>query len=201
MFSSKNYHIGERINDNQIYGKLTFSSDLSPLYQWDQKNIRNLMCSSRTILLRSLQVFSHRKPAAWQTKPHTRNPCRCALLFSQSFASQASPHAVQYTSVGLDTKRTALFDHSVLVISLSHTSFAALVCLRGLLCVGSRIVIPNLGPRSRWCRLFLIVHLDSPRVGIVIRVLITWPLRVVAFSFSLCLFVHLHAWVRLVFFF
>jgi len=34
---SKYYHVGEGINDNQIYGKLTFSSDLSPLCQWNQK--------------------------------------------------------------------------------------------------------------------------------------------------------------------
>ena len=32
-FSSKYYHVGEGINDNQIYGKLTFLTDLSPLCQ------------------------------------------------------------------------------------------------------------------------------------------------------------------------
>jgi len=69
----------------------------------------------------------------------------------------------KFTSVGLGTKRLAPFAHSVLVITLSQTSFAALVCLRGLLRVGSRIVISNLRPRCRWCRLFLIVHLDAPR--------------------------------------
>ena len=91
----KYYHVGEGINDNKIYDKLTFSSDLSPLYQWDPKNIRNLMYSNRTISLCSLQVFSHQKPAAWQTKPNTWNPCHSTLMFSQSFASQASPHVVQ----------------------------------------------------------------------------------------------------------
>jgi len=37
----------------------------------------------------------------------------------------------KFTSVGLGTKRLALFAHSVLVITLGQTSFAALVCLRG----------------------------------------------------------------------
>jgi len=102
----------------------------------------------------------------------------------------------KFTSIGLGTKRLAPFVRSVLVITLSQTSFAALVCLRRLLSVGSRIVIPDLWPRCRWCRLFLIVHLDVPRVGIVIRVMLirvmfTWPLRVAACSFSLCLLVHL----------
>ena len=90
-----------------------------------------------------------------------------------------------FTSVGLGTKRLAPFAHSVLVITLSQTSLVALVCLRGLLRVGSRIVIPNLRPRCRWCRLFLFAHLDAPRVCIVIRVMLTWPLRVAACSFSL----------------
>ena len=36
-FFSKYYHVGEGINDKKIYGKSTFSSDLSPLCQWDQK--------------------------------------------------------------------------------------------------------------------------------------------------------------------
>jgi len=40
-----------------------------------------------------------------------------------------------------------------------------------------------------------IAHLDDPRVGIVIRVMLTWVLRVAACSFSLCSLVHLHAWV------
>jgi len=57
----------------------------------------------------------------------------------------------KFTSVGLGTKRLAPFAHSVLVITLSQTSFAALVCLRGLLRVGSRVVIPNLWPRCKWC--------------------------------------------------
>jgi len=74
--------------------QLTISSNLSPLCQWDHKNNRNLMCSSRTISLCGLQGFSHRKPSAWQIEPHTRNPCHRAWLFSLSFASQASPHAV-----------------------------------------------------------------------------------------------------------
>jgi len=91
----------------------------------------------------------------------------------------------KFTSVGLGTKRLAPFSHSVVVITLSQTSFAALVCLRGLLRVGS-CVIPNLRPRCRWCRLFLIAHLDAPRVGIMIRVMLTWLLRVTACSFSLC---------------
>jgi len=102
----------------------------------------------------------------------------------------------KFTSVGLGTKRLAPFAHSVLVITLSQTSFAALMCLRGLVRGWSRVVIPNLRPRYRWCRLFLISHLDAPRVSIVIRVMLTW--RVAACSFSLCSLVHLHAWVILV---
>jgi len=104
----------------------------------------------------------------------------------------------KFTSVGLGTKRLVPFAHTVLVITLSQTSFAALVWLRGLLRVRSRIVIPNLRPWCRWCRLFLIAHLDAPRVGIVIRVMFTWPLRAAACSFSLCSLVYLHAWVSLV---
>jgi len=106
----------------------------------------------------------------------------------------------KFTCVGLGTKRLAPFAHSVLVITLSHTSLAALVCLWRLLRVGSCIVFPILRPRCRWtgCRLFLIVHLDAPRVGIVIRVMLTWRLRVAACSFSLCSLDHLHAWVSLV---
>jgi len=60
------------------------------------------------------------------------------------------------------------------------------VRLRDFLRVGSRIVIPNLRPRCRWCRFFLIPHLDSTRVDIVIRVILMWPLRVAPYSFSLC---------------
>ena len=47
--------------------------------------------------------------------------------------------------------------------------------------VGSRIVIPNLQPRCRWCRLFLIVHLDDPRVVIVIRVMGRTPLVLIRY--------------------
>ena len=90
----------------------------------------------------------------------------------------------KFTSVGLGTKRLAPFAHIVLIITLSQTSFAALVCLWGLLRVRRSVVIPNLWPRCRWCRLFLIAHLDAPRVGIVIRVILTWPLCVAACSFS-----------------
>jgi len=132
------------------------------------KNIRNLMCSIRTISLRSLQAFLHRKPGAWQTKPHTRHPCHSALLFRKvSSRRRLRTQSSRFTSVGLGNKRLSQFAHSVLVITLSQTSFMALVCLRGLLRVGSRIVIANLQPRCRWCRVFLIAHLDVPRVGIV----------------------------------
>ena len=53
-------------------------------------------------------------------------------------------HSTKFTSVGLDTKRLAPFARSVLVITVKQTSFAALVCLRGLFRVGSRVVIPHL---------------------------------------------------------
>jgi len=86
----------------------------------------------------------------------------------------------KFTSVILGTKRLSPFAHSVLVITLSQTSLAALVCLLDLLHVGSRIVIPNFRPRYRWCRLFLNAHMDAPRVGIFIRVMLTGPLRVAA---------------------
>jgi len=158
------------------------------------------MCNSRTISLCSLQVFFSTE----SQQRDKRNPIHEILATVLCCFRRVSPRrhlctqSSKFTSVSLGTKRLALFAHNVLVITLSQTSFAALVCLRGLLHVGSRMVIPNLRPRCRWCRLFLIAHLDAPRVGIVIRVMLTWPLRVAARSFSLCSLVHLHAWVSFV---
>jgi len=59
----------------------------------------------------------------------------------------------KFTCVRLGTKRLAPFVHSVLVIALGQTGLA------------------NLWPRCRRCRLFLITHLDAPRVSVVIRVI------------------------------
>jgi len=66
------------------------------------------------------------------------------MFFRVSPRRRLRTQSSKFTSFGLGTKRLALFSHSVLVITLSQTSFAALVCLRGLLRVGSRVVIPNL---------------------------------------------------------
>jgi len=139
-----------------------------------------------------------------ENQPDKQNPLHKILVTVLYCFRRVSPRrrlrtqSSKFTRVGLVTKRLAPFSHSVLVITLSQTSFAALVCLRNLLRVGSRIVIPNLRPRCRWCGSFLISHLDVPCVGIVIRVMVTWPLRDAACSFSLCSLVHLHAWVSLV---
>jgi len=53
----------------------------------------------------------------------------------------------KFTCVGLGTKRLAPFAHSVLVIALSQTGLATLVCRWGLLRVRSRVGISNLRPR------------------------------------------------------
>jgi len=50
----------------------------------------------------------------------------------------------KFTCVGLGTKRLALLAHSVLVIKLSQTGLATLVCRRGLLRVRSSVIISNL---------------------------------------------------------
>ena len=112
---------------------------------------------SERMSARYKESIHKRESERWQTE----SAKKCRRLYM--WGTQSG----KFTCVGLGTKRLAPFKfaHSVLVIALSQTGLATLVCRRGLLRVGSRVVIPNLRPRCRWCRLFLIAHLDAPRRG------------------------------------
>ena len=138
----------------------TISRDLSHLCQWDHKNIRNLMWSSRTISLYSFKDSSHRKPAVWQIEHHTRNPSHRAWLFLQSLASQVSPHGVRQIYVtwrwpglgfgemgGLLTHRqprTTIHGRSLLV--LRHSSEPNWRTTRVILLFTHRTNVPNWPP-------------------------------------------------------
>ena len=84
-------------------------------------------------------------------------------------------HSEKSTCVCFGTERLTPLAHSVLVLALSYTSLGTLLCHGSLLWIRCHVVIiiiVRLGHRCRWCKLLLFAHLDAPRVGVVIRVML-----------------------------
>jgi len=68
------------------------------------------------------------------------------------------------------TERLTPLAHSVFVLALSYTSLMTLLCHRRMLGNRTSVIILILRHRCTWC--LLMAHMDAPRVGAVIRVML-----------------------------
>ena len=96
----------------------------------------------------------------------------CLAIFAEFGFTGFSARSPRNLPVFVLAERLTLLAHSVLVLALSYTCLMTILCHRSLLRIGIRVVILILQHRCTWCRLLLITHLDAPRVGAVIRVML-----------------------------
>jgi len=135
----------------------------------------------RTLLIMDLhQPFEHLVGSFCVPKEATFPPClavkslpQCLPVFCRVWLYRfLRMQSEKFTCVCFGTERLTLLAHIILVLSLSYTGLTTLLCHRSLLRIRTCVVIRILRHRCTWCRLLLIAHLDAPRVGAVILVML-----------------------------